>query len=170
MLFLCTLYKQLQIITNIINGEEKQAIPTNRKLKNSNTSREKTYFNTWNLRSAHVQTPRSHLPSLNSRSSSSLVQLHEVIRKKPLASNTLEREFTYCFLLSTALSGLRLMASNVPLSIQIWNPDSFVERFKKSSTCIKNQQLMHKLYRFPMTAWKKLQIKGSINYSSISIE
>lgn len=62
---------------------------------------------------------KSENPSLNSFSNSSLVQLHEVIRKKPFTFSTLERDLTYCFLFSTALSGFRLMASKVPLSIQI---------------------------------------------------
>ena len=62
---------------------------------------------------------KSSNPSLNSSSNSSLVQLQEVIRKKPFTFNTLERDSTYCFRFSIALSGLRLMASKVPLSIQI---------------------------------------------------
>lgn len=50
---------------------------------------------------------------------SSLVQSHRVIRKKPFSFNTLERDFTYCFLFWIALSGLKLMASDVALSVQL---------------------------------------------------
>ena len=89
---------------------------------------------------------KSSNPSPDSSNNSCLVQLHEVIRKKPFTFNTLERDSTYCFLFSIALSGLRLMASKVPLSIQIWNPDNFVEGFKKSSTYIKNQCLCETIY------------------------
>lgn len=37
MLFLYALYIQVKVITKVINREEKQAIPTNRKVKHYNT-------------------------------------------------------------------------------------------------------------------------------------
>lgn len=76
----------------------------------------------------------SCLPSLNSFSSSSLVQLQEVMMKKPSGFSTLHRDPTYSFRFPTASLGLRLMASKVPLSMQMSKPDSSAEGARKSST------------------------------------
>lgn len=76
----------------------------------------------------------SCLPSLNSSSSSSLVQLQEVMRKKPSGFKALHRDPTYSFLFPAASLGSRLTASKVPLSRQMSKPDSSAEGARKSST------------------------------------
>lgn len=90
-----------------------------------------------------MQLQNKYPPSLNSSSSSSLVQLQDVIRKNPPGLTIPCRDFTYCFLFSFELSGFRLMASKVPLSMLIWNPDNSGEGFKTSSTCIRKLQLLN---------------------------
>lgn len=73
-------------------------------------------------------------PSLNLCSSCSLVQLQEVMMKNPSSFSVSLRAWTYCALPSSVLFGFRLMASNVPLSMQTSKPLSSSEEFKKSTS------------------------------------